>query len=85
MRSKSSTLAVKAISPTELIRLPDDSNKENVVLRLADNKQKGSLTENAVSKNVDPVLKESGPLYEHPLAERTQVSETLGGSCFKTT
>ncbi|XP_060115892.1 S phase cyclin A-associated protein in the endoplasmic reticulum isoform X2 [Heteronotia binoei] len=72
VRSKSSTLAVKTISPMELSRLQDDSNKENVVLRLADNK--GSLTEDTMSKNADPILKEPGSLYEHPLAERTQFS-----------
>uniref|UniRef100_A0ACB8E5A9 Uncharacterized protein n=1 Tax=Sphaerodactylus townsendi TaxID=933632 RepID=A0ACB8E5A9_9SAUR len=72
VRSKSSALAVKSTSSAELSKLRDDSNKENVVLRLADNTQKGPLTEDAVSKIGDPILKESSSLYEHPLAERTQ-------------
>nr|XP_056721957.1 S phase cyclin A-associated protein in the endoplasmic reticulum [Euleptes europaea] len=72
VRSKSSASAIKAASATELSRLQDDSNKENVVLRLADSKQKGPLAEDAVSKNVEPILKEPCSLCEHPLAERTQ-------------
>ncbi|XP_054858780.1 S phase cyclin A-associated protein in the endoplasmic reticulum [Eublepharis macularius] len=74
VRSKSSTSAIKTTSSTELSRLQDDSNKENVVLHQAGNKQKSSLTEDGVPKNVDPILKESCCLSEHPHIERTQFS-----------
>ncbi|KAJ6664187.1 hypothetical protein lerEdw1_008404, partial [Lerista edwardsae] len=72
VRSKSIAFVTKTSSSTELSRFKDDSDKENVVLHPSENKQKGSLAEESVSKNADTILKDSCPVYEHPLVERTQ-------------
>ncbi|XP_033016808.1 S phase cyclin A-associated protein in the endoplasmic reticulum isoform X2 [Lacerta agilis] len=72
VRSKSSALATKPTSCTELSRFKDDSDKENVALRPSGNKQKALLNEESLSKTVEPAPKDSCCLYEHPLAERTQ-------------
>ncbi|XP_044306411.1 S phase cyclin A-associated protein in the endoplasmic reticulum isoform X2 [Varanus komodoensis] len=72
VRSKSSSLAPKTTSLTDLSQLKDDSDKENVVLRPLENKPKDLLTEDSASKNTDATLKESCYQCEHPLAERTQ-------------
>ncbi|XP_053128233.1 S phase cyclin A-associated protein in the endoplasmic reticulum isoform X2 [Hemicordylus capensis] len=71
VRSKSSALATKSTSSAELSRFKDDSDKENVV-RPSENKRKSSLTEESISKNIEPIQKDACYLYEHPLAERTQ-------------
>uniref|UniRef100_A0A670Z1S2 S-phase cyclin A associated protein in the ER n=1 Tax=Pseudonaja textilis TaxID=8673 RepID=A0A670Z1S2_PSETE len=70
VRSKSSALVPKAASSVELSQFKDDSDKENVILPPPDYKQKGSLAKDAVSKNLDLILKDHQ--CEHPLAERTQ-------------
>nr|XP_034968066.1 S phase cyclin A-associated protein in the endoplasmic reticulum isoform X4 [Zootoca vivipara] len=72
VRSKSSALATKPTSCTELLRFKDDSDKENVALCPSENKQKALLNEESLSKTVEPALQDSCCLYEHPLAERTQ-------------
>lgn len=73
MRSKSSVLATKVTSVAELPRFKDDSDKENVVLQPPENKPKVALIEDKVSKNIEPILKDSC-YQEHPLADRTQAS-----------
>ncbi|XP_034968063.2 S phase cyclin A-associated protein in the endoplasmic reticulum isoform X2 [Zootoca vivipara] len=72
VRSKSSALATKPTSCTELLRFKDDSDKENVALCPSENKQKALLNEESLSKTVEPAPQDSCCLYEHPLAERTQ-------------
>nr|XP_003226435.1 PREDICTED: S phase cyclin A-associated protein in the endoplasmic reticulum [Anolis carolinensis] len=73
VRSKSFPLATKTASSAELSRFKDDSDKENAVLRPSENKQKGLLTEDGMSKTTEPVWKDpSHHQCEHPLAERTQ-------------
>ncbi|XP_053258622.1 S phase cyclin A-associated protein in the endoplasmic reticulum isoform X3 [Podarcis raffonei] len=72
VRSKSSALATKPTSCTELSRFKDDSDKENVALQPPENKQKALLNEESLSKTVEPAPKDSCCLSEHPLAERTQ-------------
>uniref|UniRef100_A0A8C5WWK0 S-phase cyclin A associated protein in the ER n=1 Tax=Laticauda laticaudata TaxID=8630 RepID=A0A8C5WWK0_LATLA len=70
VRSKSSALVPKATLSAELSQFKDDSDKENVILPPPVSKQKGSLTEDGMSKNLDLILKDHQ--CEHPLAERTQ-------------
>uniref|UniRef100_A0A670JD17 S-phase cyclin A associated protein in the ER n=1 Tax=Podarcis muralis TaxID=64176 RepID=A0A670JD17_PODMU len=72
VRAKSSALATKPTSCTELSRFKDDSDKENVALRPPENKQKALLNEESLSKTVEPAPQDSCCLSEHPLAERTQ-------------
>ncbi|XP_042330182.1 S phase cyclin A-associated protein in the endoplasmic reticulum isoform X1 [Sceloporus undulatus] len=72
VRSKSFPLATKSTSSAELSRLKDDSDKENVILRPSENKQKDLLTEDSVSKTTEPIWKDTSHPCEHPLAERTQ-------------
>ncbi|XP_061451495.1 S phase cyclin A-associated protein in the endoplasmic reticulum isoform X2 [Rhineura floridana] len=72
VRSKSSALATKTTLSVELSRFKDDSDKENVALHPSENKQKSSLSEDSISKTIEPILKDSCYLSEHPLAERTQ-------------
>ncbi|KAH0619852.1 hypothetical protein JD844_014220, partial [Phrynosoma platyrhinos] len=72
VRSKSFPLATKSTSSSELSRFKDDSDKENVILRPSENKQKGLLTEDIVTKTTEPTWKDSSHPCEHPLAERIQ-------------
>ncbi|KAM6426623.1 S phase cyclin A-associated protein in the endoplasmic reticulum isoform 1-T1 [Liasis olivaceus] len=72
VRSKSSASVPKTTSSAELSRFKDDSDKENLILHPLGNKQKGLLSEDCISKNIDPILKDSCHQCEHPLAERTQ-------------
>ncbi|XP_067327374.1 S phase cyclin A-associated protein in the endoplasmic reticulum isoform X1 [Anolis sagrei] len=72
VRSKSFPLATKTASSAESSRFKDDSDKENVVLRPSENRQKGLLTEDGVSKTTEPNWKDPSHQCEHPLAERTQ-------------
>uniref|UniRef100_A0A670JAH9 S-phase cyclin A associated protein in the ER n=1 Tax=Podarcis muralis TaxID=64176 RepID=A0A670JAH9_PODMU len=82
VRAKSSALATKPTSCTELSRFKDDSDKENVALRPPENKQKALLNEESLSKTVEPAPQDSCCLSEHPLAERTQV-HAVQGNCFQ--
>ncbi|ETE66636.1 S phase cyclin A-associated protein in the endoplasmic reticulum, partial [Ophiophagus hannah] len=75
VRSKSSALVPKTTSSVELSQFKDDSNKENVILPPPVHKQKGSLTEDGTSKNLDPVLKD----HQCRVFEELKVSEKITG------
>ncbi|XP_074989085.1 S phase cyclin A-associated protein in the endoplasmic reticulum isoform X8 [Caretta caretta] len=72
IRSRSTAIATKTPVAAELLRAKDDSDKENVVFRPSESKQKNSFDEDSASKNIEPLQKDSLYLSEHPLAERTQ-------------
>nr|XP_060611921.1 S phase cyclin A-associated protein in the endoplasmic reticulum [Anolis sagrei ordinatus] len=72
VRSKSFPLATKTASSAESSRFKDDSDKENVILCPSENRQKGLLMEDGVSKTTEPNWKDPSHQCEHPLAERTQ-------------
>ncbi|XP_043379863.1 S phase cyclin A-associated protein in the endoplasmic reticulum isoform X12 [Chelonia mydas] len=72
IRSRSTAVATKTPVAAELLRAKDDSDKENVVFRSSESKQKNSFDEDSASKNIEPLQKDSLYLSEHPLAERTQ-------------
>uniref|UniRef100_A0A8D0HF02 S-phase cyclin A associated protein in the ER n=1 Tax=Sphenodon punctatus TaxID=8508 RepID=A0A8D0HF02_SPHPU len=72
VRSRSTALAMKTPLAAESLRSKDDSDKENVALGPFENKTKSSSTGDGVPKSVEPVLKDSLYLCEHPFAERTQ-------------
>ncbi|KAM9125259.1 S phase cyclin A-associated protein in the endoplasmic reticulum isoform 2-T2 [Pangshura tecta] len=72
VRSRSTTVATKTPVSAELLRAKDDSDKENVVFRQSESKQKNSFNGDSASKNTEPLQKDSLYLSEHPLAERTQ-------------
>ncbi|XP_030434968.1 S phase cyclin A-associated protein in the endoplasmic reticulum isoform X4 [Gopherus evgoodei] len=71
VRSRSTAVATKAPVVAELLRAKDDSDKENVVFRQSESKQKNSFDEDSASKNTELLQKDSLYLSEHPLAERT--------------
>nr|XP_042699381.1 LOW QUALITY PROTEIN: S phase cyclin A-associated protein in the endoplasmic reticulum-like [Chrysemys picta bellii] len=72
VRSRSTAVATKTPVAAELLRAKDDSDKENVVFRQSESKQKNSFDGDSASKNTEPLQKDSLYLSEHPLAERTQ-------------
>uniref|UniRef100_A0A8C3TDB0 S-phase cyclin A associated protein in the ER n=1 Tax=Chelydra serpentina TaxID=8475 RepID=A0A8C3TDB0_CHESE len=72
VRSRSTAVATKTPVASELLRAKDDSDKENVVFRPSESKQKNSFDGDSASKNTEPLQKDSFYLSEHPLAERTQ-------------
>ncbi|XP_050822926.1 S phase cyclin A-associated protein in the endoplasmic reticulum isoform X3 [Gopherus flavomarginatus] len=72
VRSRSTAVATKTPVIAELLRAKDDSDKENVVFRQSESKQKNSFDEDSASKNTELLQKDSLYLSEHPLAERTQ-------------
>uniref|UniRef100_A0A674K4K3 S-phase cyclin A associated protein in the ER n=1 Tax=Terrapene triunguis TaxID=2587831 RepID=A0A674K4K3_9SAUR len=72
VRSRSTAVATKTPVAAELLKAKDDSDKENVVFRQSESKQKNSFDGDSASKNTEALQKDSLYLSEHPLAERTQ-------------
>uniref|UniRef100_A0A8V5GP36 Uncharacterized protein n=1 Tax=Melopsittacus undulatus TaxID=13146 RepID=A0A8V5GP36_MELUD len=77
VRSRSTALATKAPVAAESPKSKGDSDKENVISPLAENKCGSSLTDSSASENTELIQKNPLHQSEGRLAERTQVSTIL--------
>uniref|UniRef100_A0A8C9EIR3 S-phase cyclin A associated protein in the ER n=1 Tax=Pavo cristatus TaxID=9049 RepID=A0A8C9EIR3_PAVCR len=78
VRSRSTVaLAAKAPVVAESLKSRGDSDKENVVSPPSEDKPENSLTNDGAPKSTELVQKDPVLQSEHPLIERTQVSNVL--------